>query len=164
MQPRIFELVEHNHASLCIVTRPSSENLKNDLEYLKGQGIEFVVSLLTKEETIELGLGDEAEICRNIGIEYINHAILDRGIPSHNQLAIKLVSDIHIAWRTGKTVGIHCRAGIGRSGMIATAVLLRDGMQLSDAVSQVSKGRGLKTPDTEEQVLWISDNQQQLMG
>ncbi len=50
---------------------------------------------------------------------------------------------------------IHCRAGIGRSGMLAACVLVKAGLDPEAALQRVSEARGCPVPDTEEQRAWV---------
>src|SRR5262249_25284547 len=51
---------------------------------------------------------------------------------------------------------IHCRAGIGRSGLVGAAVLLHCGFTVREAFAAISKARGVQVPDTAEQSEWLS--------
>ena len=57
--------------------------------------------------------------------------------------------------REGVAVAVHCRAGIGRSGLTVGSVLVRLGVPAQDVFSLVSKARGLVVPDTPEQIKWF---------
>jgi protein-tyrosine phosphatase len=56
----------------------------------------------------------------------------------------------------GRAVAIHCRAGIGRSAVIAACVLVCSGLEPDEAVALIEKARGLGVPDTEAQREWIA--------
>ena len=51
--------------------------------------------------------------------------IPDRGIPAPRAAAISAIGKIAGQLDGGRNVAIHCRQGIGRSGLIAVAVLVR---------------------------------------
>jgi protein-tyrosine phosphatase len=53
---------------------------------------------------------------------------------------------------------VHCRAGIGRSGIAAAAVLVSLGHEPRDVFAMVSKARGVSVPDTDEQIEWFRKN------
>ena len=59
----------------------------------------------------------------------------------------KLLKEI----KKGTDLVVHCRAGIGRTGIVAAALLIAEGARTDDAFSRVSAARGVKVPDTEEQ-------------
>jgi protein-tyrosine phosphatase len=55
----------------------------------------------------------------------------------------------------GKNVVVHCRQGIGRSGLVAACLLVRKGMSPGAAVEMASAARGVPVPETSEQRDWI---------
>jgi protein-tyrosine phosphatase len=52
-------------------------------------------------------------------------------------------------------VAVHCRQGIGRSGMIAAGALMRSGVGADKAVDVVSAARGVAIPETAAQRYWL---------
>jgi len=69
---------------------------------------------------------------------------------------LSLVQEIAADLRAGKRVMIHCAAGKGRSGTVATAVLLALGASRDDALQRVRDAGG--RPETESQfglIDWI---------
>jgi protein-tyrosine phosphatase len=50
---------------------------------------------------------------------------------------------------------IHCRAGIGRSSMIAACTMICADVSAADALSRIEAARGVRVPDTEEQRDWV---------
>jgi protein-tyrosine phosphatase len=58
--------------------------------------------------------------------------------------------------RTGKAVAVHCRAGIGRSALIAACVLVRSGYDVDGAFDTIAKARGMAVPDTQAQHDWVA--------
>jgi len=55
----------------------------------------------------------------------------------------------------GSNVAVHCRQGIGRSGLIAAGILANSGVQPEQAIKIVSDARGLTIPETTDQRLWV---------
>ena len=45
--------------------------------------------------------------------------------------------------------------GIGRSSIIAGCLLLKAGYKANEVIQHISKVRGLRVPDTEEQIAWL---------
>ncbi len=66
-----------------------------------------------------------------------------------------MMFEIARALEEGKNVAVHCRQGIGRSGLIAVGVLAVAGVSLDDAILAVSSARGLDVPETLDQRLWV---------
>ena len=105
----------------------------------------------------ELGLTREEVVCQSHGIEFLSYPILDRGLPENVAAASALVGRLHRSAYAGRGVIVHCRAGIGRTGMIAAGVLLHEGLSPADAFELISRARRVPVPDTQEQVRWIED-------
>ena len=55
----------------------------------------------------------------------------------------------------GKNVVVHCRQGIGRTGLIAACLLVSRGVSPGSAVDALSAARGIQVPETAEQRQWI---------
>ena len=145
------------------MSKPSGgEYLEDDIRFLKKMGISHVVSLLEARESSELGLFTEEEHCSNLGIEFENIPIRDRSIP-HNKISfITSVINTYDAILKGANVVAHCRAGIGRSGIYTTSILIRSGHDAEKAFKLVSLARGFAIPDTQEQIEWIHENEKLL--
>jgi hypothetical protein len=51
-----------------------------------------------------------------------------------------------------------CRASIGRSSVLAVAILARLGWETNEAFDAVGSARGCSIPDTPEQRQWVTQN------
>lgn len=141
---------------LTIMPRPAGgPDLESSLEELAAQQIGVIVSLLTLFEEVELGLEEEASLCNSVGIEFVSFPIPDRGLPESAQAVQKLVELVSVRLTEGKSVAIHCRMGIGRSGMIAACILAHQGLEVMKAFEAIGQARGVKVPDTAEQRAWV---------
>jgi protein-tyrosine phosphatase len=105
-------------------------------------------------EVHDLGLQREAELCRSHGMDFLSFPIADRGLPEASA-AVRLAEDLAARLTDGTTVLIHCRAGIGRSAVIAACVMIRLGIAVPDALDRIAAARGVGVPDTEEQRAWV---------
>lgn len=112
--------------------------------------------MLENDEVRELGLEQEAALSMQSGLSFERFPIRDRGVPVSADAATQLFDNIASKITIGRSVGVHCRAGIGRSGLVTAGVLLRLGISESDAWQRVSTARGLHVPDTDEQRSWLS--------
>jgi len=143
---------------LGILPRPRGGDwLDDEIRSWKNAGLDVVVSLLTPDEATELHLEQEAQACKNHGIELLPFAIPDRGVPGSRRDASELLKRIHEFLAAGRTVAIHCRQGIGRSGLIVASQLILWGTKPSDAIVQISRARGCEIPETAEQRTWLVD-------
>ena len=67
---------------LAIVPRPrGNEWLRDDLTALRRNGIDILVSLLTRAEAAHLGLEFEQAMCEAAGIEFRSFPIPDHSVP-----------------------------------------------------------------------------------
>jgi protein-tyrosine phosphatase len=115
-----------------------------------------LVSFLEPAEEAELDLAKEAELCRTSGIEFYSFPIADRGVPASRDKTLNLLRELEHRLAAGKTVGIHCRQGIGRSAVIAACLLIATGETADTAFERISRVRGLPVPETAEQREWVN--------
>lgn len=139
---------------LAIMPVPRSEDLEYATLYWKEEGVDIVVSLLEQAEAAGI-VEAEAEFCKEVGLEFIWFPMKDGSVPASNKafgdLAMKLAEAIAV----GKSVAIHCRAGIGRSPLVATAVMKHFSIDADVALNMVAEARQAEVPQTEEQRQWI---------
>jgi protein-tyrosine phosphatase len=109
---------------------------------------------LKREEISDLGLQREAGLCRASGIEFVSFPIPDRGVPDVQQ-TLEIARSIAGNIAGGRSVAVHCRAGIGRSSMIAACAMICSGIEVAEALTLIRAARGVIVPDTEEQRDWI---------
>lgn len=137
---------------LAIMPAPQRE----DFEAMAREGVALVVSLLPDEEAARLALGDEARRCRRAGIDFLNLPIADFSVPEDFEATAAFVTALADQISGGDTVAVHCRAGIGRSGMITSAILVALGETPEAAIAAVSAARGCPVPETDAQRAWIA--------
>ncbi|MFT5469543.1 MAG: protein-tyrosine phosphatase [Verrucomicrobiales bacterium] len=161
--PRIFSVESIGRGSLAVMARPvAGEWIEEEFAGIAEAGINRVVSLLEIDEAIELGLGAEADLCRRNGMEFSSFPIRDRGLPQSLSNFAEFNREIYQAILSGTNIVVHCRAGIGRTGIFSAALLLRSGQNAEEAFKRISAARGLRVPDTEEQRAWVKANERAL--
>ena len=142
---------------LAILGRPrAGEWLHEEITDWAANGLTDVDSLLEDHEVRELELTREAELVRQAGLDFERFPIPDRGIPTSLEVAHELWRRLEAKLRNERTVGIHCRASIGRAGLVAVGTLLRLGVVEEVAWQRASIARGRQVPDTDEHRLWVS--------
>ena len=157
MLSRIYWLDCELGGRLATMARPrGGEWLEWEIAGWKSAGIDTVVSLLERDEQMELDLQQEQSFCEKNGMDYTSFPIRDRGVPTSISETHLLVGKIRARLSAEKNAGIHCRAGIGRSSLIAACTLVTLGYDTGAAFETISKARGLYVPDTDEQREWVS--------
>jgi protein-tyrosine phosphatase len=142
---------------LAVATRPRGGDwLEDDLRAARDAGIEVLVSMLTREEETELGLGEEMSVANAVGLEFVGLPVPDYSVPAFEAVAPTFGS-LAAAIRRGRSVAIHCRIGIGRSSLAVASILTLLGDAPSKAWSRVEAARGVPVPDTEAQRQWVHD-------
>ena len=157
MLPTIYLVKELSLGKLSVMAKPvAGEWIDDEFIGLNKLGVDTVVSLLEREEEYDVGLTSEKSLCQKHGLQFVSFPIPDRGLPNTSN-ALNLADELHRKIVGGEHVVIHCRAGIGRTGIIAGAVLVKSGLTASDALSLISSARGVQVPDTEEQENWLKE-------
>lgn len=141
---------------LAIVLRPRGGDwLEDELQRMKRGGITTLVSLLEREEILELGLGEERESATAVGLSYFSYPIPDRHTPPDFAGFQQFVKSLAIQLKAGERIGVHCRASIGRASITSACVLIQLGWSPEKALAAVASARGCSIPDTPEQREWI---------
>jgi protein-tyrosine phosphatase len=122
---------------------------------LETGGVQVVLSLLTPDEERDLDLRDEASEARKSGLDFYSFPIADRQVPKPEAKLGEALDEMNNALSAGRNVLIHCRQGVGRSGLVAACLLIKNGMSPGAAVEAVSAARGVSVPETAEQREWI---------
>ena len=131
------------------------KELAKEIGQLRQSGVDVLVSALEPDETLELGLGREADFCEGASMAFHALPIPDWGVPRHPKPVIDLARTLRADIEDGRAVAIHCRAGIGRSALLAATVLVARGWEPGLAFSRLSEARGLVVPATPEQREWV---------
>jgi len=152
---RLFWIEVGGTGRMAITARPRADDwLDGEIDAWKRAGIDAVVSLLEREEAAERGLQREAEVCRSNGIDFVSFPIPDRGVPDPDATS-RIVRDLAARLHEGRSIAIHCRAGIRRSSIMAACVLIHCGIDAETALASIKSARGLNVPDTDEQRDWV---------
>jgi protein-tyrosine phosphatase len=141
---------------LAIMPRPRSGDwLADEISNWRRSGLDVVVSLLEDGEVAELGLEGEPQACQVAGLDFRRFPLPDRGLPPEPRRFSEHVSAVVADLSAGRSVGIHCRLGVGRAALVAVCVLSRLGLTPDRAWAAVEMARGRPVPDTPEQRAWV---------
>jgi ADP-ribosyl-[dinitrogen reductase] hydrolase len=103
-------------------------------------------------------------------IEYLRKPIGDHSVPSKRAHMTEILDCIQDAVESGRCVYVHCRAGIGRTGMVIGCLLVERGLQGEAALDELnrlwqqserSKNWG-SVPETDQQVDFVRSWKPQL--
>lgn len=155
MQPTLFTLPTPTSGRLSTMARPRGGDWLEDELTALARHVNVLVCLLTRDELDALELRREAELATAAGLTFHHHPIEDRRVPDDGVRA--LVSTLSAELRAGRHVAIHCRAGIGRSSVVAGAVLCTLGLDADTALARITAAHGLEVPDTTDQAAWLRD-------
>lgn len=141
---------------LAVAARPRGGDwLAEEIASWKRQGVGAVLSLLIPQEEKDLDLREEGRAVKSLGMQFSSFPIPDRQVPaSQSKLSLVLENAADQLERGTKLV-IHCRQGIGRSGLVAACLLAGKGLSPGAAIDLVSAARGVPIPETREQRDWI---------
>ena len=159
MKPTIYLIEQISRGSLSIMAKPASgEQIDVEFKHIADRGINTIVSLLELGESAEVGLQDEETLAIKNGMAFHSFPIKDYGFPASKDQFKVFSKSLFLAASGGENIVIHCRAGIGRSGLMAAGVLLHNKYEPLDAFSHISKQRGETVPETDEQKSWLVEN------
>ena len=136
--------------TICPGRRDRGRDLAADLDTLVREGVGTLVSLLPSHELEWAGGADLVDAAESRDLKVLRLAIPDQGICSMEELS-KTVALISEALSRGEKVVIHCMGGLGRSGLMAAAVLIRAGLSAEPAVERVRAARGPRAVETQVQ-------------
>jgi protein-tyrosine phosphatase len=132
------------------------DRLQAEVEAWHSMGVRIIVSALEKKEILELELQEEENHCKTMGLEFFSYPIPDRGVPASIQSTADFLQPRLGQLREGKNLAIHCRAGIGRSSLLAACLLMMSGeADTKIAFRRISKARNCPVPDGKEQEEWV---------
>ena len=157
MGSQLYWIETSDIGRLAIMARPRAGDwLEDEVSGWRSEGVDVIVSLLEQEEVIELALSGEAALCLDQRMEFISFPIPDRSVPPSLAKATKLVGQLVEKFHKGKAIAIHCRAGIGRSSLMAACVLVSLGLAEEDVFERIGRARGVIAPDTKGQRDWLA--------
>ena len=150
---------------LALSSRPRGGDwLQDEMASWRGAGIDTVVSLLTPEEEKDLDLRREASEAKAHGMKFASLPIPDRQVPNSESEVTAALENLDAELLSGKNVVVHCRQGIGRTGLVAACLLVTKGLSPGAAVETVTAARGMQVPETDEQRRWIDHYASVLAG
>jgi ADP-ribosyl-[dinitrogen reductase] hydrolase len=72
-------------------------------------------------------------------IEYLRKPIRDHGLPEKREHMMEILDCLHDALGSGRPAYVHCRAGIGRTGMVVGCLLVERGLSGEEALDELAR-------------------------
>jgi protein-tyrosine phosphatase len=155
MRAEMYEIIPCPQGRLATMPRPRADEwLKAEIASLQKAGVTDLVSMLTLSEEVEIGLLFEPNFCDEFGIRFHRYSLPDRSVPLQPAFDDFIASLLPVL-QHGGFIAIHCRAGIGRSSVVAAGFLCALGVPAHEALRRISHARGFDVPDTQEQLDFI---------
>lgn len=156
MQAEMYKVGTMGDGFLAIMACPSIDpEAPASVANIARLGIRQVVSLLEPTEARNLGLEVERLEVKACEMGFKSFPIPDMGLPASVEDFAQITQMLFRQVSAGINTLVHCRAGIGRSGLLAAGVLLHTGMNAEEAFAYVSRMRGIRVPETPEQHGWL---------
>ena len=113
-----------------------------DLQAIQAWGASAIVTLMEAHELIAFKVPDLHDRISD-GMEHYHLPIIDGGIPDHEWERGWTVNSqkIRAILKEGGKVLVHCRGGLGRTGLVAARLLVEFGMDPNQAILTARKAR-----------------------
>lgn len=131
------------------------DSLADEVRNWRSLGVHRIVSALELFEVMQFELEEEGPLCEGAGIAFHPFPILDRSVPDSAPATDTFIRGLAASVSSGNRIAIHCRMGIGRSGLLTASTLVALGLTPLEAFLRVSAARGCEVPDTREQFEWV---------
>ena len=131
--------------------------LEADLTRLHDElGVSVLVCLLEAFELDELHMSGYEPAVSRAGMALYRLPIRDVSVPTSLQDTQRTVAYILGRARAGENVAIHCRGGLGRTGLVAACCLVALGRGARESIALVRNTRE-NAVETTEQARWVEE-------
>ena len=135
-------------------------DLDLDLERLRDfYFTDTIVTLIEDFEFSMLNTPDLREKIVECGIDSIHYPIVDMNAPSDPMTFCDLIDDLLLRLEQGENIVIHCRGGLGRTGLLAACLLCANNFSVKDAIALVRARRqgAIQTKKQEDFIQLFAD-------
>ncbi len=137
-------------------------DLEIDLERIRSHGYGVVVSLIESEEFVELKVEKfHRGAVQKAGMEWIWVPIVDRKTPT--QTNHTGLNEVLAEVKSGKSVFVHCKGGLGRAGSVTAWLLTHFERSAPSAIAETRLAR-IGAIENIRQESWVTDYAGRLLG
>ena len=111
----------------------TADATRQRLATLMGAGIECFLDLTHPSEV------EPYDPLLPFHIEYLRKPIRDHGLPERREHMMDILDCLHDGLRSGRPAYVHCRAGIGRTGMVVGCLLVERGLTGEQALDELAR-------------------------
>lgn len=128
-------------------------DLDTDLVAIRDWGAGLLVSLIEDHEFDLLEVPDLGARARALGLHWLHLPITDVSVPAPEFEAAWPThgADMIERLRKGESIVLHCRGGLGRTGLVAARLLIELGHEPFAAITQVRETRPGTIETTEQE-------------
>ena len=120
-----------------------NRDIDKDLATIRAWGASVLISLIEAHEFVELQVPELPRVCRRYDLVWHGLPMVDGSIPGvrwENRWK-EVEPSLYQTLRAGGRIVIHCKGGLGRTGLLAARILVEFGMSPSEAIKQVRQAR-----------------------
>lgn len=118
-------------------------DLEKDLKTISEWGTDVLISLVEAKEFVLLGVSDFAQAVKNRSFQWMHLPITDMEIPdaAFETRWNSIRTSLHQRLQQGQSLVIHCRGGLGRTGLLTARILVEADMLPTTAIALVRSTR-----------------------
>ena len=137
-------------------------DLEFDLVSINSHGYDVVVSLIESEEFVELKVeAFHSGAVQKAGMEWIWIPIEDRMTPT--QINHAGLNEVLAEVKSGKSVFVHCKGGLGRAGSVTAWLLTHFEHSAPSAIAETRLARKGAIENIRQES-WVTDHAGRLLG
>jgi ADP-ribosyl-[dinitrogen reductase] hydrolase len=137
-------------------------DLEMDLERIRSHGYDIVVSLIESEEFVKLKVeAFHSGAVQKAGMEWIWVPIVDQKTPTQTNHAG--LNEVLAEVKSGKSVFVHCKGGLGRAGSVTAWLLTHFERSAPSAIAETRLARKGAIENIRQES-WVSDYAGRLLG
>lgn len=138
--------------------RAWQRNVERDVAAIRAAGFDTVLTLVDDAELARLGASGLPARLQQAGIDGLRFPIADFGVPDGRALQAwaGIQAELLARLQRGRSVLVHCAAGLGRTGTMVATLLTALGDSADTAIARVRAARP-GTIETEAQARFVHD-------